>query len=54
MAKKRRNELLNIAEAIAAFLVVCIHFPVPGNGEVTALARISVPLFFSISGYFFL
>lgn len=50
----KRNELLNIAEAIAAFLVVCIHFPVPGNGEVTAIARISVPLFFSISGYFFL
>lgn len=49
----KRNELLNIAEALAAFLVVCIHFPVPGNGEVTAIARISVPLFFCISGYFF-
>jgi surface polysaccharide O-acyltransferase-like enzyme len=49
----KRNELLNIAEAIAAFLVVCIHFPVPGNGEITAIGSISVPLFFSISGYFF-
>ena len=49
----KRNELLNIAEAFAAFLVVCIHFPVPGNGEVTAIARIAVPLFFCISGYFF-
>ena len=49
---KKRNELLNIAEALASFLVVCIHFPVPGNGEVTALARIAVPLFFSISGFF--
>lgn len=49
----KRNELLNIVEAIAALLVVCIHFPFGGRGRaVIALATVSVPFFFSISGYF--
>lgn len=53
--RKKRNELLNIMEAIAAILVVFIHFKFPGQAgdAVMALARISVPFFFSISGYFF-
>lgn len=52
---KQRNELLNIIEATAAILVVFIHFKLPGRTAeaVTAIARISVPFFFSISGYFF-
>lgn len=52
---KQRNELLNIMEAIAAFLVILIHFEFPGEtgDAVTAVARISVPFFFSISGYFY-
>lgn len=52
---KRRNEILNIMEAIAAILVVFIHFKFPGQtgAAVTALARVSVPFFFGISGYFF-
>lgn len=52
---KQRNESLNIMEAIAAILVVFIHFKFPGRtgDAVTAIARISVPFFFSISGYFF-
>lgn len=52
---KKRNELLNIMEAVAAILVVLIHFKFPGEtgNTVTAVARISVPFFFSISGYFF-
>lgn len=42
-------------EAVAAILVVLIHFKFPGEtgNTVTAVARISVPFFFSISGYFF-
>lgn len=55
LTRAHRNELLNIFEAIAAYLVVFIHFPFPGiiGDIVTAIARISVPFFFSISGYFF-
>ena len=53
--EKSRNQLLNIVEAIATFLVVFIHFPFPGRtgSIVTAIARISVPFFFCVSGYFF-
>ena len=52
---KSRNQLLNIVEAIATFLVVFIHFPFPGRtgAIVTAIAKISVPFYFCISGYFF-
>lgn len=52
---KSRNQLLNIVEAVATFLVVFIHFPFPGQvGTITtAIARISVPFFFCVSGYFF-
>lgn len=53
--KKQRNELLNIMEAIAAILVIFIHicFPTGAGRAVVAIARISVPFFFGISGYFF-
>lgn len=46
---------MNIAEAIAAFLVVFIHFPFSGRAGsvVLAIARISVPFFYCVSGYFF-
>ena len=52
---KRRNELLNIMEAVAAILVIFIHFkfPEPAGDMVIAVARISVPFFYCVSGYFF-
>lgn len=50
----KRMELLSVVEALAAFLVVFIHAKVPGMvGDcVRGWARISVPLFFIISGFF--
>lgn len=50
-----RNQLLNILEAMAAFLVIFIHFPFPNTvgAIIKAIARLSVPFFFCISGYFF-
>jgi surface polysaccharide O-acyltransferase-like enzyme len=52
---KSRNQLLNIVEAVATFLVVFIHFPFPDRAGtiIIAIARISVPFFFCVSGYFF-
>ena len=40
--------------AIAAFFIVCLHVPFSGTfGEVvSAFARIAVPFFFMISGFF--
>lgn len=42
-------------EGIAALLVVLVHFQFPGKpgDAVTSVARLSVPFFFSVSGYFF-
>lgn len=53
--RHNRNQVLNIVEVLASFLVVFIHFPFPGRlgNIVLAIARISVPLFFCISGFFF-
>lgn len=50
----KRLNLLCIVEAMAAFLVVFIHAPIPGviGDCVCGVARISVPLFFIISGFF--
>lgn len=46
---------LDILRGIAAFLVVCIHFPleVRGGNYLDGLARVAVPLFFVFSGYFY-
>lgn len=51
-----RADNIDILKAICAFLVVCIHVPFPGViGEYfTALTRIAVPIFFMITGYFYL
>lgn len=50
-----RADNIDILKAICAFLIVCIHAPFPGViGEyITALARIAVPIFFMITGYFY-
>lgn len=55
MNKILRADNFDILKAICAFLVVCIHAPFPGVfGEcVTTLARIAVPVFFMITGYFY-
>lgn len=52
---KERNQMLNVVEALATMLVIFIHFPFNGyiGNMVIAVARISVPFFFSVSGYFF-
>lgn len=46
---------IDVLKAICAFLVVCIHVPFPGPvGEFfVSLARIAVPVFFIITGYFY-
>lgn len=46
---------LDILRGMAAFLVVCIHFPleVRGGNYLDGLARVAVPLFFVFSGYFY-
>lgn len=53
--ERSRVDSIDILKAICAFLIVCIHVPFPGNiGEyVTTLARIAVPIFFMITGYFY-
>ena len=47
---------LDILKAICAFLVITAHAPFPGvlGSCVIALARIAVPIFFMITGYFYL
>ena len=52
---KERNGSLDALKTICAFLVICIHIPFPGIvGEIiTPLARIAVPIFFMITGYFY-
>lgn len=53
--KTSRNQLLNIIEAVATYFVVFIHIPFPGyfGNMITALARVTVPFYFCISGFFF-
>ena len=49
------NQPINILKAISAFLVVCIHVPFPGlvGDVIIAFARVAVPFFFYIAGFFF-
>lgn len=51
----RRNHGLDLLKAISAFMVICIHVPFPGvvGTIITPLARIAVPLFFMITGYYY-
>ena len=49
-----RNELMECLRMVAAFFVICIHFPFPGKVGpfVSALGRFAVPMFFAVSGYY--
>lgn len=46
---------IDLLKTICAFLVVIIHAPFPGavGMYITALSRISVPIFFMITGFFY-
>lgn len=50
-----RADNIDILKAICTFLIVYIHEPFPGKegAYFTALARIAVPIFFMITGYFY-
>lgn len=50
-----RADNIDVLKAACAFLIVCIHVPFPGEfgAYITALARIGVPIFFMITGYFY-
>lgn len=54
--KQERNQSVELCRLAAAALVVFIHAPLPDplGGWVSCLARIAVPFFFAISGYFIL
>lgn len=49
-----RNQSMECFKLIAAVLVVFIHVKFPGDAGslMTAVARVAVPMFFAISGYF--
>lgn len=51
----KRNTGLDFLKFICCFLVICIHTPFPETtGKiVTTIARIAVPVFFMITGYFY-
>ena len=53
MAKKQ-NECLNFLKGIACILIVCLHmgFPDPVGSVINVISKMSVQLFFMISGYF--
>lgn len=50
-----RNKGLDCLKCLCAFLVVCVHKRFPGEVGmyITALARMAVPVFFMITGYFY-
>lgn len=54
-SKVSRQASLDVLKCFAAFLVVDIHAGFPGKpgSYITAIARIAVPLFFMITGYFY-
>ena len=51
----QRWQGIDILKTICSFLVVVIHAPFPGiiGAYITALSRISVPVFFMITGFFY-
>lgn len=55
MNVKVRQQNIDVLKCISAFLIVCIHSPVPGEiGKyIIAIARIAVPIFFIITGFFY-
>lgn len=50
-----RSNAIDMLKALCAFLIVCIHIPFPGifGMHIVTLARIAVPIFFMITGYFY-
>ncbi len=50
-----RNNYIDAFRTIASFLVIFLHFSLPGVfGKITIpLTRIAVPFFFAVSGYYF-
>lgn len=50
----KRSASIDALKIIMAFLVVCLHMPFPGRLGilVNVIARIAVPCFFVISGFF--
>lgn len=58
MSSKKKPDRYNSIDKLkmfCAFLVVCIHAPFPGEigTYLVSLARIAVPVFFMITGYFY-
>lgn len=51
----KRYDGIDILKTICAFLVVCIHATFEGRfgGEVAVIARVAVPTFFMITGFFY-
>lgn len=49
-----RNWKLDYVKVVLAIMIIFIHIPLPGNiGKIMdSLARIGVPFFFMVSGYF--
>ena len=51
---KNRNLGVDILKFLCAFLVVMIHAPIQGVSQYTTpIARIAVPIFFMITGYYY-
>lgn len=55
-AEQSRVEQIDALKAVCAFFVVCIHAPFPGKlGEYfTSLTRVAVPIFFMITGFYYM
>ncbi len=51
----KRNDGLDFLKFICSFMVICIHkgFPEPINKIFIPIARMAVPIFFVITGYFY-
>jgi len=51
----QRNRNIEILRAVACILIICVHarFPDPLGTYIVSFARIGVPVFLMISGYFF-
>lgn len=48
-----RNSTIDIFKAISAYMVITIHYGFPFGGTyMNALARVAVPFFFMVSGYY--
>lgn len=52
-ASNKRNIGIDVLKYLCAFMVICLHTSFRGKTTVDALARIAVPLFFIITGYYY-